>query len=93
MPAKPPDKTEELTRRIDAIATTLADLSARLSALEHIETVRGLPVQDAIAQLRQAGLKPVEIADELRRRGYATPRGAAYGLDAVLQFIRKAARI
>ena len=68
------DDLADLVVQIETLATRLTALETRLTA----NPAELPPVAMVINELKQAGLTPVEIADELNQRGYRTNRGTLY---------------
>jgi hypothetical protein len=68
------DDLADLVVQIETLATQLTALETRLTA-----NPAELPaVSTVIAELKQAGLTSIEIADELNQRGHRTNRGTPY---------------
>ena len=79
------DDVAELFQLVGDLATRLTALESRLPAPAQLQTTLQLdnpaelaPIAAVIAELKQTGFKPVEIADELNSRGYRTNRGTLY---------------
>lgn len=75
------DDVAELFQRIEELTARVGDLESKLtaqSARDLNSPAEPLTASAVIAELKQAGLKPQAIADELNSRGYRTNRGTEY---------------